>query len=118
MHGLQKNIILELCRDWSEMILIPTTTRTQSDSKTTFQEMKVGELDQSLSGMLLISRLGHLYIRVHNMISLELALQRFGVMTDGADGINLVNFLRSMLRLKPSDRASAGELLGHKWLSS
>jgi len=58
-------------------------------------------------------------MRVVGVVSLELALQRYGVITDdGADGTNLVEFLRSMLRLKPCDRPSAGELLGHKWLSS
>jgi len=69
-------------------------------------------------GMLLIFKLG-LHLRVKGAVSLKVALQRYGVITDDdTDGTNLVDFLRSMLRLKPSDRLSAGELLGHKWLNS
>jgi len=39
------------------------------------------------------------------------------VISDDGNGAVFVEFLRSMLRLKPSDRATAGELLGRKWLS-
>jgi len=81
--------------------------------------MRVRELVSPSSGMLLMSESGRLHIRVGGVVSLELALKRYGVITDdNADGANLVDFLRSMLRLKPCDRLSAGELLGHKWLSS
>ncbi|KXN81871.1 Serine/threonine-protein kinase spk-1 [Leucoagaricus sp. SymC.cos] len=61
---------------------------------------------------------GRLHIRAGGVVSLEGALKTYGVIGDGnADGANLVAFLRSMLRLKPSDRATAGELLRHKWLN-
>lgn len=61
---------------------------------------------------------GRLRIRAGGVVSLEGALKTYGVISDGdADGANLVAFLRSMLRLNPSDRATAGELLRHKWLS-
>jgi len=60
-----------------------------------------------------------LYIRGKDVVSLQLALRRYGVISDDdVDGIVLVEFLHSMLRLKPSDRATAGELLNHRWLSS
>jgi len=48
-----------------------------------------------------------------NVVSLQLALERYGVISDGAV---FVEFLCSMLRLKPSDRATADKLPDHKWL--
>jgi len=40
------------------------------------------------------------------------------IQCNNADGVNLVDFLRSTLLFKLCDRLSAGELLGHRWLSS
>jgi len=53
-----------------------------------------------------------------NVVSLQLALERYGVISDGddGDGAVFVEFLCSMLRLKPSDRATADKLPDHKWL--
>jgi len=48
-HGLQNNIILDICLEWSEKILIFPITRRRSDSKTISQKMRVCELDQSFT---------------------------------------------------------------------
>jgi serine/threonine-protein kinase SRPK3 len=65
-----------------------------------------------------MSEAGQLRIRAQGVINLERALTRYGVISDmDVDAPNCVSFLRSMLRLKPSDRATADELLCHKWLN-
>ena len=60
--------------------------------------------------------LGHLLsIQVQNIRNLEQALDAYRVLDD-VDKPLCIDFLRSMLRLKPSDRASAAELLEHAWI--
>lgn len=59
--------------------------------------------------------LGHLSIQVQNIRNLEQALDAYHVL-DNVDKPLCIDFLRSMLRLKPSDRASAAELLKHDWI--
>ena len=61
--------------------------------------------------------LGHLFIQVQNVQNLEQALDAYRVL-DNIDKPLCIDFLRSMLRLKPSDRASAAELLEHEWIKS
>lgn len=58
---------------------------------------------------------GQLRIKVQGVRSLEEALRNYKVLDDVEMPI-CVSFLRSMLRLMPSDRASAAQLLGHEWL--
>jgi len=58
---------------------------------------------------------GTLRLQVEEPASLEDALRNYNVLDD-ADMPLCVSFLRSMLRLKPSDRASAAQLVQHKWL--
>jgi serine/threonine-protein kinase SRPK3 len=66
----------------------------------------------------LTSEAGGLHIRAGGVVNLEDALTKYGVMDDAdADASNCLSFLHSMLRLNPSDRATADELLRHKWLS-
>ncbi|KXN87215.1 Serine/threonine-protein kinase spk-1 [Leucoagaricus sp. SymC.cos] len=51
---------------------------------------------------------GRLRIRVGGVVSLEGALQKYGVISGSdTDDATLVAFIRSMLRLNPSDRATA-----------
>ena len=61
--------------------------------------------------------LGHLFIQVQNVQNLEQALDAYRVL-DNIDKPLCIDFLRSMLRWKPSDRASAAELLEHEWIKS
>ena len=61
--------------------------------------------------------LGHLSIQVQNIRNLEQALDAYRVL-DNVDKPLCIDFLRSMLRLKPSDRASAAELLEHTWIKA
>jgi serine/threonine-protein kinase SRPK3 len=61
--------------------------------------------------------LSHLSIQVQNIRSLEQALDAYRVL-DSVDKPLCIDFLRLMLRLKPSDRASAAELLEHAWIKS
>ncbi|KJA15817.1 hypothetical protein HYPSUDRAFT_58602 [Hypholoma sublateritium FD-334 SS-4] len=60
---------------------------------------------------------GRLSIQVQNIRNLEEALDSYHVLDD-VDKPLCVDFLRSMLRLKPSDRATAAELLEHAWIKS
>jgi len=62
--------------------------------------------------------LGHLSIQVQNIRNLEQALDAYRVLDNVVDKPLCIDFLRSMLRLKPSDRASAAELLEHAWIKS
>ena len=63
--------------------------------------------------------LGHLSIQVQEIRNLEQALDAYHVLdSDNVDKPLCIDFLRSMLRLKPSDRASAAELLEHAWIRS
>jgi serine/threonine-protein kinase SRPK3 len=48
---------------------------------------------------------------------LERALDDFCVLDDAEKPL-FIDFLKSMLRLKPSERASAAELLEHEWIKS
>jgi serine/threonine-protein kinase SRPK3 len=50
-----------------------------------------------------------------NIRSLEQVVDLYGVLDDSEKPL-FIDFLRSMLRLKPSDRASAAELLEHEWV--
>ena len=61
--------------------------------------------------------LGRLSIQVQNIRNLEQALDAYRVL-DNVDKPLCIDFLRSMLRLKPSDRASAAELLEHAWIKT
>ena len=65
--------------------------------------------------MALISTAGKLRIRVQGVRGLEDALKSYKVVGDDELPI-CASFLRSMLRLKPSDRASAADLMQHEWL--
>ncbi|KAF8804085.1 kinase-like protein [Phlegmacium glaucopus] len=58
---------------------------------------------------------GHLSIQVQNIRNLEQALDAYRVL-DNVDKPLCIDFLQSMLRLKPADRASAAELLEHAWI--
>ncbi|KIM36677.1 hypothetical protein M413DRAFT_424385 [Hebeloma cylindrosporum] len=60
---------------------------------------------------------GHHRIQILNVRDLEQALDAYRVLSDAEKPI-CVDFLRSMLRLKPTDRASAAELLAHEWIRS
>ena len=63
--------------------------------------------------------LGHLSIQVQSIRNLEQALDAYRVLdSDNVDKPLCIDFFRSMLRLKPSDRASAAELLEHAWIRS
>jgi serine/threonine-protein kinase SRPK3 len=58
---------------------------------------------------------GKLLIQVEGVRSLEQALESYKVVAD--DELSMcTSFLRLMLRLQPSDRASAADLLEHEWL--
>ncbi|KAG1764076.1 hypothetical protein EV702DRAFT_1155039, partial [Suillus placidus] len=58
---------------------------------------------------------GKLRIQVEEIRGLEKALESYKVVSD--DELSMcTSFLRSMLRLQPSDRASAADLLEHEWL--
>lgn len=58
---------------------------------------------------------GKLRIQVEGVRSLEQALESYKVVAD--DELSMcASFLRLMLRLQPSDRASAADLLEHEWL--
>jgi len=63
----------------------------------------------------LIYTVGKLRIRVQGVRGLEDALKSYKVIGDDELPI-WASFLRSMLRLKPSDRASAADLMQHEWL--
>ncbi|KAF9237968.1 kinase-like domain-containing protein, partial [Melanogaster broomeanus] len=58
---------------------------------------------------------GRLCIRVDGVRGLETALRNYNVLDDVELPL-CASFLRSMLRLKPSDRATAAELVQHEWL--
>ncbi|KAF9237257.1 kinase-like domain-containing protein [Melanogaster broomeanus] len=58
---------------------------------------------------------GRLCIQVNGVRDLETALRNYNVLDDVELPL-CVSFLRSMLRLKPSDRATAAELVQHEWL--
>jgi len=60
---------------------------------------------------------GHLSIQVKGIRNLEEALDTYHVLDDVEKPL-FIDFLKSMLRLKPSDRASAAELLEHEWIKS
>lgn len=58
---------------------------------------------------------GKLRIKVEEIQGLENVLESYKVVGD--DELSMcTSFLRSMLRLKPSDRASAADLMQHEWL--
>ncbi|KAG1779518.1 kinase-like domain-containing protein [Suillus placidus] len=58
---------------------------------------------------------GTLRIQVEEIRGLENALESYKVVGDD-ELFMCTSFLRSMLRLQPSDRASAADLLEHEWL--
>ncbi|KDR74608.1 hypothetical protein GALMADRAFT_1333939 [Galerina marginata CBS 339.88] len=58
---------------------------------------------------------GHLSIQVQNILNLEQALDAYRVLDDAEKPL-CIDFLKSMLRLKPSDRSTAAELLEHSWI--
>ncbi|KAF8963317.1 kinase-like domain-containing protein [Flammula alnicola] len=60
---------------------------------------------------------GRLSIQVPNIRNLEQALDAYRVLDDVEKPL-CIEFLQSMLRLKPSDRTSAAELLEHEWIKS
>jgi serine/threonine-protein kinase SRPK3 len=62
-----------------------------------------------------LSVVGKLRIQVAGVRSLEEALEYSNVVSND-ELPTCVSFLRSMLRLKPSDRASAADLIQHEWL--
>jgi len=68
-----------------------------------------------ISHSILIFTTGKLRIRVEGIQGLEEALKAYNVIGDDEASL-CVSFLRSMLRLKPSDRASPADLTQHKWL--
>jgi len=58
-----------------------------------------------------------LRISVEGVVGLEDALKVYDVLR--AEELSVcISFLRSMLKLKPSDRASASDLSNHHWLTS
>jgi serine/threonine-protein kinase SRPK3 len=77
--------------------------------------MRVSDPSFLLVNLALMWEAGRLRIRAQNVVNLEGALTKYGVIS--GVGHNCVSFLSSMLRLKLSDRATAAELLCHKWLN-
>jgi serine/threonine-protein kinase SRPK3 len=59
--------------------------------------------------------MGGLRIKVQNVGNMEQVLDVYGVFDDFEKPL-FIDFLHSILRLKPSDRASAEELLEHEWV--
>ena len=59
----------------------------------------------------------HHHFQVLNVRNLEQALDTYRVL-DNVEKPLCVDFLQSMLQLKPVDRASAAELLEHEWIRS
>lgn len=61
---------------------------------------------------------GKLLLGIQGTKTLEQILDVYKVFEedDGDEKRLALEFLRSMLRLKPSDRATAAELLSHPWL--
>ncbi|KAG1730423.1 uncharacterized protein EDB91DRAFT_1252686 [Suillus paluster] len=58
---------------------------------------------------------GKLHIQVEEIRGLEKALESYKVV--GNDELSMcTSFLQLMLRLQPSDRAGAADLLEHEWL--
>jgi serine/threonine-protein kinase SRPK3 len=58
---------------------------------------------------------GKLRLQVQGKQTLEKALRNYNVVGD--DELPLcISFLQSMLRLRPSDRATATDLIQHDWL--
>lgn len=62
-----------------------------------------------------MSVIGKLRIRVQGVRGLEDSLRAYNVLGDD-EMSSCISFLQSMLRLKPSDRASAADLIQHEWL--
>ena len=60
---------------------------------------------------------GKLRIQVGGVKGLEEALKSYDVVNDNEVSM-CASFLRSMLRLKPSNRASAADLIQHDWLNN
>ena len=64
--------------------------------------------------MVLIFTVGKVRIKVQGVQGLEDTLKVYKVVDDVELPI-CASFLRSMLRLKPSDRSSAANLMQHEW---
>jgi serine/threonine protein kinase len=75
----------------------------------------VSQYGNSYRGLVFTSTEGKLRIQVAGIQGLEEALESYNVISK-EDLPMCISFLRSMLRLKPSDRASAVDLIHHEWL--